>query len=1055
MRPLKIALNNFGPFETAEIDFDHFNEANLFLISGDTGAGKTTIFDAMTYALFGDKEIDRNAKEMRSEFADGHCLTEVKFWFEHNGKYYKVSRTPEQDILKKNPKDENDTTKKGSTAQFAEVDHDLQQETSALGSKLNEVNEAIVEMLHLNARQFRQIIILPQNQFRKFLESASVDKEDILRTLFGTEIYQSFSDRLAAQQKLQGSSIESDQVELKTIFKGIDWDDKTYDNEAPVSDQFKLLQTKIDQDTKINQDVHQKLAVSERERNTSLEKQRQAEQLTNKFQLLQQEKLKSAELVGQEVQINQLRKDLQRVQWLNQQSKPVDEVKRLDKEKVELEISQTKQVDENTKLTELEAQVAKQKAAIKSSEDKYQQSTTQEQLITAELLPAAKQLVEYQSTKLTSSKLLDELTKSGHTKQLSSEQAQKQQEELQSKLSSIPETNAARLQLSQSQEVAKEVKLVADNLEVKLTRQTELEKQQSEQTVKHAELKAQLKQSSSAFEQGKSKRQELMIALLQSELVEGEPCIVCNAIYDGNNQARQHVDQADIRDQINAVEELEQQKNVDTKNLAVLVNQLEQTNNELKQVKTEVDLLNEQLTKSYLEFKEAWKSQYNTELSNEYDQSKITAVFDEQSQIIDTNDQQRESISIEITTLNGQIEKILQAIAENKTQITVQENLISTSQKSIDVINQQYSKLGSVAELNSELAELQLFTTDFERQSTKLQQDESEFKIRQASWKTNETTIQKQLTSYEQQRLASDVAIKSILQQGELASFEELQTEVMAVGGNQLTNLMTEITEYDTKVTENQHQLLSLGDELKGEVQPNLAEIKLDVQAKDETFKLVNEQFTMLKVKLESLESLASRAQKLADQIEQAQANGKAINDLVSAVKGNNQVKLGLERFVLRNFLNEVLQFANEHYIGQLSAGRYQFKLSDESSGRSNQNGLNIDVFDGETSTFRSSSTLSGGESFIAALSIALSLAEIVQEHAGGVRIEALFIDEGFGTLDTQTLNQAMEALSSLESTGRLVGIISHVESMKREISQQILINKQGDGRSVVKYREL
>jgi len=246
-----------------------------------------------------------------------------------------------------------------------------------------------------------------------------------------------------------------------------------------------------------------------------------------------------------------------------------------------------------------------------------------------------------------------------------------------------------------------------------------------------------------------------------------------------------------------------------------------------------------------------------------------------------------------------------------------------------------------------------------------------------------------------------------------------------------------------------------LGDELKGEVQPNLAEIKLDVQAKDETFKLVNEQFTTLKVKLESLESLASRAQKLADQIEQAQANGKAINDLVSAVKGNNQVKLGLERFVLRNFLNEVLQFANEHYIGQLSAGRYQFKLSDESSGRSNQNGLNIDVFDGETSTFRSSSTLSGGESFIAALSIALSLAEIVQEHAGGVRIEALFIDEGFGTLDTQTLNQAMEALSSLESTGRLVGIISHVESMKREISQQILINKQGDGRSVVKYREL
>jgi exonuclease SbcC len=315
--------------------------------------------------------------------------------------------------------------------------------------------------------------------------------------------------------------------------------------------------------------------------------------------------------------------------------------------------------------------------------------------------------------------------------------------------------------------------------------------------------------------------------------------------------------------------------------------------------------------------------------------------------------------------------------------------------------------------------------------------------------------LTKREKEYEQQRHTSNQQLVKILKDGELDTFEELKVELASVAGGTLTKVISTITEYETQLAENKKRLLNLQDQLQEQTRPKLTVVIDEAKKQDEVYDQKNAQLTTIKVKLETLVKSEKRASDLNEKIQLAQADSQAINDLQNAVSGSNNVKLGLERFVLRNFLNEVLQFANENYIGQLSAGRYQFRLSDESSGRSNRNGLNIDVFDGETNTYRSSNTLSGGESFIAALSIALSLAEIVQQHAGGVSIEALFIDEGFGTLDSQTLSQAMEALSSLESTGRLVGVISHVESMKREMSQQILINKQGDGRSVVKYQEL
>lgn len=150
-------------------------------------------------------------------------------------------------------------------------------------------------------------------------------------------------------------------------------------------------------------------------------------------------------------------------------------------------------------------------------------------------------------------------------------------------------------------------------------------------------------------------------------------------------------------------------------------------------------------------------------------------------------------------------------------------------------------------------------------------------------------------------------------------------------------------------------------------------------------------------------------------------------------------------------YLQEVLQVANEHLI-RLTKSRYQFELDEEVGSYRGKTGLEINVYDDEAGTTRGSHTLSGGESFIAALSLALALAEVIQAQAGGITIEALFIDEGFGSLDEEALEMAMEALETVESEGRMIGIISHVRELKERVLQQIRIDTKGSGQSEIRY---
>ncbi|MGB4921015.1 MAG: SbcC/MukB-like Walker B domain-containing protein, partial [Enterococcus aquimarinus] len=219
-------------------------------------------------------------------------------------------------------------------------------------------------------------------------------------------------------------------------------------------------------------------------------------------------------------------------------------------------------------------------------------------------------------------------------------------------------------------------------------------------------------------------------------------------------------------------------------------------------------------------------------------------------------------------------------------------------------------------------------------------------------------------------------------------------------------------------------------------------------------YEQVKEQETLAYKALLEWRNQQTRNQALIEQLHVLwQKNQDALEELgelqhlSATLRGDNPEKLSLERYLLQSFLQEVLMVANQRLV-KLTRGRYQFLLAEEKGSYRNSTGLEINIYDDNAGTTRRSQTLSGGESFIAALALALSLADVIQQQSGGVSIEALFIDEGFGSLDEESLEMALEALEMIEQEGRLIGIISHVRELKDRIVQQLIVETNGAGQS-------
>lgn len=1057
MRPLKLSMHYFGPYEDETVDFTRFQESQLFLIAGPTGAGKTTLFDAMVYCLFGVGTGDREPKAMRSEFALPDQPTWVDFWFEHQGHYYRVHRSPEQEVLKTRPKGPNDTKKQGSQAELTEVDADLKQPLVALGSKQTEVNKTIEALLHLTANQFQKIILLPQNQFREFLAAKSDDKLAILRSLFGSELYLAFTEDLKQQSKHIQQSVMALTEQRDQLLAQQAWPAEIdLPKVAPsASEQIQYLD-RLNQTTEQGlQLATEELSVHKAEQARLQETFNQAQTLKAKFERFQMQKEQLTALKQEQEKIARLRKERAQLQWVHRHLMLVNQVEQDEQglKRVQEQVDASQQQLTKAKAAQVKAQAAL--AALEADRQTWDQKEARIEQLQGEILPRAqrKAILKEQIAGQTERQ---QTARAALKKMADQEQdLVKKEAELAPLLEQDGSIHRQELALERLGEQLDSLKTLAQGVEEgqQVIAQGQAELAQKGQALEEA--KEQLEAARAAKRQSVSERRTALVAELQAELTLGEPCPICGQPYQGEHvsQVKAEAGPDTLKNALQAVEDSRQ---------ATLTasQQVVRYQAELVQAQEALRRQNDELVKQEKECAKRTEDWRKAFLAAGF-KCEATATLADFEQGLRLQIEQVETTKKALARAQqeaSQVAQKSQALAQEKATLIekdrgLTEHLAQLSTEMMSLVD-AHQELESVDRYESELVQLKEQLKEAHAKWDQAQTDQTQAQAKVVTRKEQVDQLQTALTQQQAALAASHAQLEAALRTTDLVRASELSDMVTVIRKtDRLTTVVSQIEQFETKVNSLTAEVEHLTAELNDKVNPDLTVLKeqLTTLAND-----IDQQQTQLAKDQAAWQQQVAQYQQLAALQEQIEQTGKQAQELITFAKvvdGDNPENLRLEPYILRYFMAEVLAYANDHYLGQFSNNRYQFQLSTTTSGRANRNGLDIDVLDQDAGQVRPTSTLSGGESFIAALSIALAMAEVVQLRAGGAQIEALFIDEGFGSLDATTLEQALEALAQVEASGRLVGVISHVTAMQQQIPQQIKVRKVGNGRSQIRYQ--
>ena len=1033
MLPKKIIMENFGPFVHEEVDFDELTEAPLFLISGKTGAGKTTIFDAITFALYGDASGGvRSSNEIRSSFAEPTEETRVQFIFEHQGRKYSIERWPKQTLAKKNGKGE---TTKNQKVQLS-IFNDKGQEAEAY-TKVDAVNEVIYQILNLQKDQFRQIVMLPQGEFRTFLNANSTEKETVLRSLFGTSFYRQFTENLKLQKCELEKSVSEMTTRIDQLFqqvvaeKGV-----TYGESLNLAREYLLLE---EQELLKSQT---ELAEKQAKQKALQQQLQRAQELSESFKQEQQTRRELLKIEEQLPEQEEKKQQLVRGRELEKIRPTYDRIQEL----VKQQIQQTDEATENQqRAAELEQQYSecqKQTTDFEQQSAEWQTKEQQLQSLNA-LLPLVKQKEQLmkQKTELTDKqakqqehlteiiqqiKVHEEKIKLLETKQNTEKMWQdRRYEELQFQQTVTHLQQSAKDIFDQQEE--------EEDQQIKLAQLVE----------KASRTSNQLTSEVADYKKLKSQWASAEIARLSMDLLPGEPCPVCGS--------KEHPNPA-------------QHAELTTDNLGQLQVALETQETRIKQLELireqaeaqyEVGIKTfDQLQEDRSAAQKAQEEQINTlqatfadyyQLEVEADLSELVIFLRERQKetderLAEINESKQTLLDLKAEIDNNQAKKL-----ESETSLNVVKGELQTLEGRLSSIEEQTKEWqlptleahivelqGKIDEYHTHLQAHQALVKELEQQHIRLQENHKLLAKQQQETGEN---LEKFQTSLQQQLVDANLAI-----------------EQLASAPIDLLSLEQEITDFDQQLLLLKDRQSRLAEVIKDQEKPELDErqtlvtsCEAEVTQFQQQHYAKESQLQQQRTLIETIEDLQAQSKEQLDELSQ-------MMQLYQTMNGDNPQKISLERYVLQWYLAEVLQCANQQ-LNQLTKGRYRFELKQETGRSKGNTGLEINVYDDNAGATRSSHTLSGGESFIAALSLALGLAEVIQSQAGGVAIEALFIDEGFGSLDEEALEMAMEALESIENAGRMIGIISHVRELKERIPQQIIVETSGTGRSSIRYQ--
>ena len=1054
MRPVQLELTNFGPYRKEVINFTQFDHAPLFLIGGDTGAGKSTLFDAMTVALFATTSGDRNVEEMRSTFAGPEDdLTKVTFYFQQGKHLYRIERVLQQERAKRG----GGTTIQKATASLVIVDKIGGQEIEKLGDKIKEVGDQIEQILGLNAEQFKQIILLPQNDFSRFLKEDSKTKTQILKKIFGTGIFDRFQKSLEDRLRQSSKDMDKRQAQLDGHFASQVWSEEELAvlAKTPASEKLARLEELLSQRQESLKEQKSILKAAHEDL-TKLQKSLQsAQDLAKIFQELEQAKERYRLEIEEGAQEQAVAKaHLEELQFAQGLQETISSLKQFQKQLLQLEqdleIAQEALSAKEQAFEEVKAQkeaLAAQSKDFLEKEDKLE--AWKEDIIYAQSLAQEQEKIKRSSANY---KQLEETY----------QEALKEIETLNKSLSDLEANRLSVDSLHEGEKLLQSVdysveKQLAQDLKEKAHLNQELEKTDK----RYQALTLEIDQAQESFKELEEQlkttlasRRQLMIAQLQAELEDGQPCMVCGSLVHPEVDGTQ-ADEAALKDLMDQVEKLQVQKE---KQVATLSNRqatLSEVESKRQDLLDQVTKVKVTLEKHYQELEEQVKGRFDFDFSEDYEtdrgQALLSAVGKHYQELQKRYDKEED----DYVRYQDEIGKAQEKLTK----------LAKTYQEAKAALDQAKERLRDLQEAHPELESVEVYQNRIAHAKQELALYEKQVKengeaynqlhadIREIKGRLKSITKSKEKLEQDVKRLSAELE-QSIKVEGNLTNdLEQVELWLLEVNNQAIPMLQAKLTTYATLKQELQAQICKGQELLQNQAQPDLDSLAQAVQACQESYDKQLAQVSVMKKGLKDVTATYQVAKTLQDSNQEAFKAHQELSDLAKVVKGENTAltgRLNLEVYVIRQYFQQILDYANANYIGLLTDNRYSFVLSEEGRRARDHFGLDINVYDQLTGSERSVKSLSGGETFIAALAIALSLSEVVQNTSKGAVIEALFIDEGFGSLDKEALTKAIAVLEQI-GENRMVGVISHVDDMKEGIAQQLAIIKSHDGSSRIK----
>lgn len=999
MRPIRLTMTAFGPYAGTEVvDFTAAMDAGIFGIYGETGAGKTTIFDGISFALFGQSSgAERSAEDMVCHHAHATDLTKVELVFDLGAERYVVRRIPRQERAAH--RGSGTTTEPHQAYLFRATGMPLEEIAGdnvgvvMAEKQINRVDPEIERLLGYNAAQFRQIVLLPQGDFRKILTATNDERSPILKRLFDVRLYENFVERIKRDAAMLYREISEERVRRDTHLGD--------QSEEEVVEAIRLMNEEI---AKLEGSVKSEIeALAKCQRSLAA-----GESLAEKFEAQALAKNEESSLLSEADTIKESKSRLAKARSAQTVLVAEAAMRTADEEAY---ASQVRHASAKEALASARTAFSLAEEALKRADNqRNDRDAARARVQELERFEGTLGQVRELQTNLEASRAKK---KSAAEKQAEAERKRKDADQEMAALRNLQKeqpTYARALQDAGNalSALERESETLArfEVAETKRNLQTaEVERLQTEHSARNDHLdvcKVALKRA----EQDLTDVQALHVA---KKLLPGEPCPACGSRdhpdpATGNPERRGRHDQfekatQDLRDAerdeveartaLNAAKSLLAEKRSELDALDVPEWDRQSLDLAVAGARDKKAALDADTRFSQLEEKISAAEVSVEEATSQYEVARRK--FSEARDAETRANTSYETVLREVPQdwrQGDALEKALSAAVAKRDELTV------AHEKAIDDEKAAAINLSGAQEAVASAA------ASAERASLALSKAKTEFGERLGTAKLD-------VTSFE--------AAKEDVPQCDV--FEE------------------QISSYNQRVAANKAQLERLLQEIGQRTPPDIEALTVARDSAQSKLEDGQQTLTRLKRDLEAKLETQQKVDALSAHIAELEAEYGPVGELSNLVNGNNDRKVRLPDFAIAAMFDEVLVAANQR-LGPMTDGRYQLLRPDDVVGGRQKRGLDIAVFDANTEKSRPTKTLSGGEGFQASLALALGLSDVVQQNSGGIKLDAIFIDEGFGTLDEDTLNTALETLYELTNDKRSVGLISHTEQVKSMITE-------------------